>query len=67
MSAHETLKTTLADAVAAAGQPPAVTKRLSAWLDALSEGSTDLHEDWEDTEKRIEAVLDAIVAGEEGS
>ncbi len=67
MSAHETLKTTLADAVTTAGQPPSVTKRLTAWLDDLSKGATDLTEDWEDTEKRLETVIDAIVAPEEES
>ncbi len=65
MSAHEILKTSLHDSVAAAGQPAAVTKRLSAWIDALSEGSENTNEDLEETQKRLETVLDAIKASEE--
>ena len=64
MSVHETLKAALVDAVASADQPPAVAKRLAAWLDALSDGATDLVIDWEDTQKRLESVLNALQVDE---
>lgn len=64
MSVHETLKAALADAVAAADQPPAVAKRLAAWLDALSDGETNLVVDREETQKRFESVLNALKVDE---
>ncbi len=53
MPAHTTLRDALRQAVEASGQPESVYRRLEAWLDALSNGSTELTKDREGTLSRM--------------
>lgn len=40
-------------------QSPAVAARINSWLEALSEGNTEIHER-DDTRRRCEMIYDAV-------
>jgi alkanesulfonate monooxygenase SsuD/methylene tetrahydromethanopterin reductase-like flavin-dependent oxidoreductase (luciferase family) len=60
MTLHPALKDALKNAVTRAGQPESVAKRLEAWLDKLSDGSTHIIEEPDETRSRLSQILDAI-------
>ena len=52
------------EAVAEAGQPEPVAKRLIAWFDALASGNEDIHDD--DAGRRLESLFESAHVEEIG-
>ncbi len=60
MALDETVRNALETAVREARQPPAVTKQLLSWYEALYSGNETLEQDRDDALRRLARLYDAV-------